>query len=127
LLALSVGEAGKELVFGIALALRGTIELPFAGGGESHDVAAAVCGVAFAYKVANGFEGVEQRDEDARIDVDEDAELALRDPATVVQKAEQVKLPRRELFRCVGGSEAPHSLLAEQREEQSRAGCALLE
>ena len=127
LLALSVGEAGKELVFGIALGLRGAIELPLAGGGESHDVAAAVCGVAFAYEVANGFERVEQRDEDARIDVHEDAELALGDRAAVVQKAEQVKLARRELFCGVGGPEAPHRLLAEQREQQSRACCALLE
>jgi hypothetical protein len=53
LLALSIGESGEELVFGVALCLRGAFELPFTGSGKGDDVPAAAdevlspCGQAF--------------------------------------------------------------------------------
>jgi Zinc-binding dehydrogenase len=88
--ALNFGEAGEQLVFGVALRLRGTFELPLTGSGECDDVTAAVGWIAFAREVAVGFERVEQRHEDARVDVHERAELALGHRATIVQEAEQV-------------------------------------
>ena len=127
LLALALGQAGEELVLGVALCLGRAIELPLPGRGEGYDVAAAVGWVTFACEVAVGFEWVEQRDENAGVDVHEGAELALGDPAAIVQQPEQVELPRREPLGGVGGPQAPHGLLADQREQQSRAAGALLE
>ena len=127
LLTLRAGEAGEELVFGVALCLCGAFELPFTGAGEGDDVPAAVGWVALAREVAVGFEWVEQRDEDARVDVHERAELALGHRAAIVQQPEQVELTRRQLVLGVSGPQSPHGVLAEEREQQALAGGALLE
>ena len=113
LVPLGVGETSEELVFGVALCLCGAFELPFTGSGERDDVPAPVSGVAVAGEVAIGFERVEQRDEDARVDVHERAELTLGHRAAVVQQSEQVELPRRQLVLGVRGPQPPHRVLAE--------------
>jgi hypothetical protein len=46
--ALRLGEAGEELVLGVALRLGGAFELLFAASGDGDDVPAAVVCVAFA-------------------------------------------------------------------------------
>jgi hypothetical protein len=124
--ALGVGETGEQLVFGVALCLRGAFELAFTGSGEGDDVPAAVGWIAVAREVAVGFEWVEQRDEDARVDVHERAELALGQRAAIVQESEQVELPRRELVLGVRRAQPPHRVLAQQGEQQPLAGRALL-
>src|SRR5215213_7991290 len=56
--ALRLGEAGEELVLGVALCLRGAFELLFAASGDGDDVPTAVVCVAFACQVVVGFERV---------------------------------------------------------------------
>jgi hypothetical protein len=125
--ALGLGEAGEQLVFGVALRLRGAFELPFTGSGECDDVPAAVGWIAFAREVAVSFERVEQGHEDARVDVHDRAELALGHRATIVQESEQVELSRRQPVLGVRRPQSPHRLLAQEREQESLARGALFE
>jgi hypothetical protein len=115
--ALRVGETREELGFGVALCLCGAFKLLFTGSGEGDDVPAPVGCVARARKVAVGFERVEQRDEDAGIDVHERAELALGHRAAIVQQAEQVELPRRQPVLGVSRPQSPHRVLTQEREQ----------
>jgi hypothetical protein len=125
--ALGLAEAGEQLVFGFALRLCGAFELPFTGSGECDDVPAAVGWVAFAREVAVGFERVEQRHEDAGVDIHERAELALGHRATIVQESEQVELSRRQPVLGVRRPQSPHRLLPQEREEKPLARGALFE
>ena len=87
--ALRLGEAGEDLVFGVALRLGGAFELLLPLLGDGDDVPAAVVCGAFACEVAVGFERVEQCDEDARVDVHERSELALAQRSSIVQQSER--------------------------------------
>ena len=127
LVALGVGETREQLVFGVALCLRRAIELLFASWGEGDVVAAAVGRVAFAREIAGGFKRVEQRDEDARIDVHEGAEAALSHGAAIVQQSEQVELPRRQLVRGMSRPQSLHCVLAQERQQQPLAARTLVE
>ena len=82
---------------------------------------AAVAGVTSAGDESVGFERIEQRDDDARVYAHRVHELALREPAVVVQQPEDLKLPRLEVVRRVRGAQPAHRLLPEQRQQQPRA------
>jgi hypothetical protein len=127
LLALIGAEAGEQGVLGVALGASGGHEVGFAGRRERDDVAAAVGGVALPGQVAPCLEGIEQRDEDAGVDVHHPAEVALAHGAAVMQEPEELELARREVVRGVHGAQTAHRLLAEQREQQPRARRALVE
>jgi hypothetical protein len=81
-------EAREDLVFGIALCLRGAIEALLAASGEGYDVTTPVGGVALARDEAVSVERVEQCDEDAWVYVHAPTEVALRERAVVVEESE---------------------------------------
>jgi hypothetical protein len=90
-------------------------------------VAAAVARVALASDEAIGFERVQQRDEDARIDPHDLQELALREAAVVMEQAEDLELSRLETVVGVRRAQPAHRLVAEQRQQKARARAVLVE
>jgi YceI-like domain len=89
-------------------------------------MAAAVGGVALSADESVGFEWVEQRDEHARGHVHGLDEVALGQSAVVVQQSQDLELPRLEVVRGVGGAQAVHRLLPEQRQQQAGTRAVLV-
>ena len=118
---MAAGQAGEEFVFDVALCLRGKFELSLTGFGKGDDVSAPIGRVSIAREVTGGFERVEQRDQDARVNVHSRPEFALGHPSAIVQQTEKVELSRRELVLRVSGPQSPHRVLAEERERQPLA------
>jgi putative oxidoreductase len=126
LVTLSLVESGEQLVLGIALRLRCRREPPPSVLGKADQVASAIEWIALPGEEPVGLERVQQRHEDARVDLRRLAELALSHRTFVVEHPEQLELARAELEPGVGVSQTPHRVLAEQREQQSGARTALL-
>ena len=124
---LVVVEPREQRVFGLMLSARGAVEVPLPGRGKRDNVTAAVHRVALARDEAVDFERVEQRHEDAGIDAHGLSELALAHRAVVVQKPKKVVLARLEVVGGESIAQAAHCLLAEQGQQQDRAGLELFE
>ena len=121
MLSLVVVEAGEELVFGVALGLRGCGQAASPFGGQGDEVAAAIGRVALAGEQAVGLERVQQRDQDARVDLHRLSEFLLAGGTVVVEQPEQLELARGEVDLGVRVAQSAHRVLAEQREQQSGA------
>jgi hypothetical protein len=65
--------------------------------------------------------------ESAAIDVHQRRQLALGDRAAVVEQAEHVELPRREVVLGVRCPQAPHRVLTDEGEQQPFAVGALFD
>jgi hypothetical protein len=109
------------------LGTRGALEVPPAGGGQGHDVAAAVRRVSLARDQALGFERVEQRHQDAGIDPYGLPKLALSRRPVVVQQPEKVVLAGLEVVGVEGLAQPAHRVLTEEREQYPGARPTLLE
>ena len=127
LLALVGVEGGEQLVLGLLLRARGAVERSLAGGRERHQMTAAVGGVALTGDQTVGFQRVEQRHEDARVDVERLHQLALRQATVVVQQPEDLELPRLEVVRGVRRAQPAHRLVPEQRQEQAGPRAVVVE
>ena len=90
-------------------------------------MATAVVRVALARDESVGFERVQQRHEDARVDARPLDQLSLREAAVVMQKPQDLKLPRLEAVRGMGSPKTAHRLISQQGEEQAWARAMLFE
>jgi hypothetical protein len=115
--ALCVREPGEQFVFDFTLRLGGAIELLSSGICEADYMPSAIGGVAVSGEVARGFERVEQPYDDARVGVQERAELALTDGPPVMQQSEHMELPWRKVVLDVGRSQSLHRVLTQERQE----------
>src|SRR5690606_10482114 len=94
---------------------------------ERDEMAPAIGRVAPAFDQPLGLERVEQGDEHARRRVHDPGEIALREPAVVVEQPEHLELPGGEAVRGVSGAQAVRRDLAEDRELERWAVRVLLE
>jgi hypothetical protein len=97
LIALLVGEAGEQRVFGFALRSRGAGEAALAGRRDAHVMPAAVGAASFALDQPVGLERVEHRYEDAVVDRRDLADLALADRAAIDEQVKDLELPGLEV------------------------------
>jgi hypothetical protein len=103
LLALSVVEADEQRILGLALRIGGIAQTLLAGGRQRDEVATSILGIALTGDQTFGFQGIEQRHEDARVGGHRLPQLGLAHRSVIVQQAEDVELTRREAARrmCV--------------------------
>ena len=114
-------EGGEEMVLGLALGARRTVELALAGGGQGHHVAAAIARVAPPLDEAAFLQRVEQLDQGTGVDLHLLVQVGLAHGAAVVQQAEQLEAARRELDRGVSGAQPAHRLLPHEGQQETGA------
>src|SRR4051794_26222599 len=90
-------------------------------------MSATVVGVAVARDQSVGFERVQQRDKDARVDAHRLLELPLWQSPVVVQQSQDLELARLEVVGRVRCPQSTHRLVADEREQEAGAGAVLFE
>ena len=88
---------------------------------------APVGGVTSPHEEAALLEWVEELNEGAGIEAHGRMEIGLAHGATVVEQPEQLEVSRREVHGGVGGAQAPHRFMTEEREQETGARATLLE
>jgi hypothetical protein len=127
LLALFVVQSDEQRILSLALRLGCPTEMLLAGSSQRYEVTPAIRRIALARDETVGLQWVEHRHQDARIGAHRLAQLRLPHRPAVVQQAEQVKLPRRQIMRRMGVAQPPHRNMPGQSQQQPGTRATLLQ
>jgi hypothetical protein len=113
---LSLTQAGEERVFDGSLCGGGGVKKRGARRGDRDDVSSAIGGVAVACDVAVGLEGVQEGHQDAVVDAEDVAQLALADWPAIFEEVERLELARLEAVVGESAAQLAHGVVTEERQ-----------